>query len=45
MNRRNLSEQERREFEEILLEELERQQWDGVTYSVILGEEIILNLQ
>ena len=45
MNGQNLSEKERREWEEILLEEMDRQQWDQVTFSVILGEEIILTLQ
>ena len=41
----NLSQEEREAIEQILLEEMEMQQWDAITYSPILGEEIILPLQ
>jgi hypothetical protein len=41
----NLSQEERQAIEELLLDEMERQQWDAITYSVILGEEVILPLQ
>ncbi len=41
----HLSREERRAIEELLLEEMERQQWESITYSVILGKELILPLQ
>ena len=41
----NLSREEREALEQILLEEMEIQQWDSITYSCILGEEVILTLQ
>ena len=41
----NLSQEERQAIEELLLDEMEKQQWDSITYSVILGEEVILLLQ
>jgi len=41
----NLSQEERRAIEELLLDEMEHQQWDSITYSVILCEEVILTLQ
>lgn len=41
----NLSRDEREAVEQILLEEMEIQQWDSITYSVILCEELILSLQ
>jgi hypothetical protein len=41
----NLSQEERQAIEELLLEEMEKQQWDAITYSVILAEEVILPLQ
>jgi hypothetical protein len=37
----HLPREERQAIEQLLLEEMERQQWD----SVILGEELILSLQ
>ncbi|HTY10299.1 MAG TPA: hypothetical protein VMF88_04410 [Bacteroidota bacterium] len=41
----NLSQEERRAIEELLLDEMEKQQWDAITYSVILGEEVVLPIQ
>ena len=41
----NLSQEEREAMEQLLLEEMEMQEWDAITYSVILGEEIILPRQ
>ncbi|MGA7159444.1 MAG: hypothetical protein WBZ48_00465 [Bacteroidota bacterium] len=41
----NLSQEERQAIEEILLDEMDKQQWDAVTYSVILCEEVILTRQ
>jgi hypothetical protein len=41
----NLSREEREAIEQLLLDEMETQQWDSITYSVILGEETILPLQ
>ncbi len=41
----NLSQEERRVIEELLLDEMEKQQWDSITYSVVLCEEVILTLQ
>lgn len=41
----NLSPEELEAIEQLLLEEMEMQQWDSITYSVILGEELILPLQ
>jgi len=41
----DLSQEERRAIEELLLDEMEKQQWDSITYSVILCEEVILTLQ
>jgi hypothetical protein len=41
----HLSREEGRAIEQLLLEEMERQQWDSITYSVILSEELILSLQ
>jgi hypothetical protein len=41
----NLSQEERQAIEELLLDEMEKQQWDAITYSVILGEEVILPIQ
>ena len=41
----NLSREERQAIEQLLLEEMENQQWDSITYSVILCEEVILSLQ
>ncbi len=41
----NLSREEREAIEQLLLDEMETQQWDSITYSVILAEEIILPLQ
>jgi hypothetical protein len=41
----HLSREERQAIEQLLLEEMERQQRDSITYSVILGEELILSLQ
>lgn len=41
----HLSREEREEIEQLLLEEMERQQWDSITYSIILSEELILSLQ
>ncbi|HTR80664.1 MAG TPA: hypothetical protein VMM58_03470 [Bacteroidota bacterium] len=41
----DLSQEEREALEEVLLEEMEMQQWDCITYSIILGEEIILSRQ
>ncbi len=40
----HLSREERQAIEQLLLEEMERQQWDSVTYSVIMSEELILSL-
>jgi hypothetical protein len=41
----DLSKEELQAIEELLLDEMERQQWDAITYSVILGEEVILPQQ
>jgi hypothetical protein len=41
----NLSQEEREAIEQLLLEEMEIQQWDSISYSVILCEELILSLQ
>ncbi len=41
----NLSREEREAIEQLLLDEMEMQQWDSITYSVILAEEIVLPLQ
>jgi hypothetical protein len=41
----NLSREELEAIEQLLLEEMEIQQWDAITYSVILCEELILSLQ
>lgn len=41
----NLSREERLAIEQFLLDEMEKQQWDSITYSIILNEEIILSLQ
>ena len=41
----NLSREEREAIEQLLLDEMETQQWDSITYSVILADEIILPLQ
>ena len=41
----NLSQEERQAIEELLLDEMDRQQWDAITYSVILCGEVILTLQ
>ena len=41
----NLSQEERQAIEELLLDEMEKQQWDAITYSVILSEEVILPRQ
>ena len=41
----NLSREEREAIEQLLLDEMEIQQWDSITYSVILCEELILSLQ
>ena len=41
----NLSREERRAIEQLLLDEMENQQWDSITYSTILGYEVILTLQ
>ena len=41
----NLSREEREALEQLLLDMMDEQQWDSITYSVILGEEIILSLQ
>jgi hypothetical protein len=41
----HLSREERQAIEQLLLEEMERQQWGSVTYSVLLSEELILSLQ
>ncbi len=41
----NLSKEEREAMEQLVLDEMEMQEWDSITYSVILGEEIILARQ
>jgi hypothetical protein len=41
----HLSREERWAIEQLLLEEMERQQWESITYSIILSEELILSLQ
>jgi len=41
----DLSKEELQAIEELLLDEMERQLWDAITYSVILGEEVILPRQ
>ena len=41
----DLSREERKAIEQLLLEEMENQQWDAITYSTILGYEVILTLQ
>lgn len=41
----HLSREERQAIEQLLFEEMERQQWGSIIYSVILGEELILSLQ
>jgi hypothetical protein len=41
----DLSRHERELLEMILLEEMEIQAWFAVTYSCIMGEEILLTLQ
>lgn len=41
----NLSQEEREAMEQLVLDEMEMQEWDSITYSVILGEEIILARQ
>ena len=41
----NLSQEEREAMEQLVLDEMEMQEWDSITYSVILDEEIILARQ
>jgi hypothetical protein len=41
----HLSREEREAIEQLLLEEMERQQWGSIRYSIILNEEIVLTLQ
>ena len=41
----NFSQEDRQAIEQILLDEMEKQQWDAITYSVILCGEVILSLQ